>query len=109
MTIAGINFGSTTSYTCQYTTTPAGGDTCNLKPLTNYLGNGGSGTEDYGTNNGFAWDETGSAVNIASSGTSTVKQIDDESLIIKYAATPQITTPFGPYQAQTDFIAVPVY
>ena len=109
MTIAGINYGSTTSYTCQYTTTPAGGDTCNLKPLTNYLGQGGSGTEDYGTGNGFAWDETGSAVNIASSGTSTVKQIDDESLIIKYAATPQITTPFGPYQAQTDFIAVPVY
>jgi hypothetical protein len=109
MTIAGVNYGSTTSYSCQYTTTPAGGDTCNLKPLSNYLGKGGSGTEDYGTDNGFAWDETGTAVNIASSGTSTIKQIDDEALIIKYAATPQITTPFGPYQAQTDFIAVPVY
>lgn len=109
LTIAGINYGSTTSYTCQYTTTPVGGDTCNMKPLANYRGMGGSGTEDYGTTNGFAWDETGSATNIASSSSSTIKQVDDEALIIKYAATPQITTPFGPYQAQTDFIAVPVY
>jgi hypothetical protein len=117
MTIAGINFGSTTSYTCQYTTTPAGGDTCNMKPLANYIGKGGSGTEDFcavdcntaDTGNGFAWDETGSAVNIASSASSTVKQVDDEALILKFAATPSITTPFGPYAVSTDFIAVPTY
>jgi hypothetical protein len=112
MTIAGINFGSTTSYTCSYGDAPLSigpGDTCNLLPLSNYLGGGGSGTETYDTTNGYAWNETGTAVNIASSGSSTIKQIDDEALILKYAATPQITTPFGPYQAQTDFIAVPVY
>jgi len=108
MTIAGINFGSTTSYTCTYGTPP--GNTCNLRPLTNYLGAGTSGSsESYGTTNGFAWDESGSAVNIASSASSTVKQIDDEALILKFAATPSITTPFGPYAAQTDFIAVPTY
>jgi hypothetical protein len=108
MTIAGINSGSTTSYTCTYGTPP--GNTCDLKPLSNYLGSGTSGsTEAYGTGNGFAWDETGTAVNIASSSSSTVKQIDDESLILKFAATPSITTPFGPYAAQTDFIAVPTY
>jgi len=108
MTIAGINSGSTTSYTCTYGTPP--GNTCNLKPLSNYLGAGASGsTEAYGTSNGFAWDESGSAVNIASSASSTVKQVDDESLILKFAATPSITTPFGPYAAQTDFIAVPTY
>ena len=117
MTIAGVNFGSTSSYSCSYGDTAlsiAAGNTCNLKPLAGYICDGSSGTETYDTApavcaNGFAWDETGTAVNIASSGTSTVKQIDDEALIMKYAATPQITTPFGPYQAQTDFIAVPVY
>jgi hypothetical protein len=108
LTIAGINSGSTSSYSCTYGTPP--GNTCNMKPLSNYLGSGTSGsTEAYGTANGFAWDETGTAVNIASSASSTVKQVDDEALILKYAATPSITTPFGPYAAQTDYIAVPTY
>jgi hypothetical protein len=108
MTIAGINHGSTTSYTCAYGTPP--GNTCNMMPLSNYLGAGTNSTDaTYGTTNGFAWDETGSAVNIASSASSTVKQVDDEALVMKFAATPSITTPFGPYAAQTDFIAVPTY
>jgi hypothetical protein len=108
MTIAGINSGSTTSYSCTYGTPP--GNTCNEQPLTNYLGAGTSGSsEAYGTSNGYAWDETGTAVNVASSATSTVKQVDDEALILKFAATPSITTPFGPYANQTDFIAVPTY
>jgi len=108
MTIAGINFGSTTSYTCTYGTPP--GNTCNLHPLNNYLGEGTSGSsEAYGTANGYAWDESGSATNIASSASSTIKQIDDEAIVLKFAATPSITTPFGPYAAQTDFIAVPTY
>jgi hypothetical protein len=107
MTIAGVNSGSTTSYTCSYIANP---NNCNMKPLSNYLGSGTSGSnEAFGVTNGFAWDETGAAVNIASSASSTVKQIDDEALIMKYAATPSITTPFGPYSAQTDFIAVPTY
>lgn len=121
MTIAGINGGSTTSYTsCTYgdaTASIGAGDFCNLKPISGYICSGASGSETYveGTPdgvacpNGYAWDESGSAVNIASSSTSTVKQVDDEAIIMKYAATPSITTPFGPYQAQTDFIAVPVY
>jgi hypothetical protein len=108
MTIAGINSGSTTSYSCTYGTPP--GNTCNLHPLSNYLGSGTTGsTEAFGSTNGFAWDESGTAVNIASSASSTVKQIDDEALILKFAATPSITTPFGPYAAQTDFIAIPTY
>jgi hypothetical protein len=108
MTIAGINSGSTTSYACTYGSPP--GNTCNMRPLSNYLGAGTSGSsEAYGTTNGFAWDESGTAINIASSASSTVKQVDDEALVLKYAATPSITTPFGPYAAQTDFIAVPTY
>jgi hypothetical protein len=101
-----LNSGSTTSYTCAY---GPSGNSCNLEPLSNYLGSGGTGTEAFGTGNGFAWNETGTAVNIASSSSSTIKQIDDEALILKFAATPSITTPFGQYQAQTDFIAVPTY
>src|SRR5581483_9373995 len=106
MTIAGINSGSTTSYTCTY---GGPGNTCDMEPLSNYMGNGSSGSELYGANNGFAWDESGTAVNIASSAGSTVKQVDDEALILKFAATPSITTPFGRYEAKTDMIAVPTY
>ncbi|HET7529072.1 MAG TPA: hypothetical protein VFJ84_02490 [Candidatus Saccharimonadales bacterium] len=117
MTVGGINSGSTTSYSCQYgdvTASIAAGDTCNMKPLAGYICDGGAGTETYDEHptlcpNGYAWDESGAAVNIASSSSSTIKQVDDEAIMIKYAATPQITTPFGPYQAQTDFIAVPTY
>jgi hypothetical protein len=54
-------------------------------------------------------DESGTAGPIASSAGSTVKQIDDEALILKFAAHPLITTPFGTYQAQADFIAVSTY
>jgi hypothetical protein len=109
MTVAGINGGSTTSYTCTYGNTT---DVCNMQPLSGYLGQGTVGSINtfvYGTGNGFNWDESGSPVNIASSGSSTIKQVDDEALVLKYAATPSITTPFGPYAAQTDFIAVPNY
>jgi hypothetical protein len=106
MTVAGINSGSTTSYTCTY---GGPGNTCNMEPLANYLGGGSGGSETYGSGNGFAWNETGTAVNIASSASSTVKQVDDEAIIMKFAATPSITTPFGIYNAQTDMIAVPTY
>jgi hypothetical protein len=108
MTVAGVNAGSTTSYSCTYGSPP--GNTCDLEPLTNYLGAGTLGsTEAYGTSNGFAWNETGTAANIASSASSTIKQIDDEALILKFAATPSITTPFGLYAAKSDFIAIPTY
>jgi hypothetical protein len=111
MTVAGVNYGSTTSYSCTYGDTTAlipvsAGNSCSLHPSTNYLGNGTSGsTEDYGTANGFAWVDDGTATQIASSSTA----IDDEALILKFAATPSITTPFGTYVAQSDYIAVPTY
>jgi hypothetical protein len=116
MTVAGVNSGSVTSYTCQYgytvptptgSSTPiAAGDTCSLMPSTNYLGKGTNASDaDYNTTNGFAWDESGTARQIASSTTA----IDDEALILKFAATPSITTPFGPYAAKSDYIAVATY
>jgi hypothetical protein len=120
MTVAGVNNGSTSSYSCQYgytVPTPTGsatpivaGNTCDLMPDSTYLGKGTNAADaDYGTTNGFAWDETGTSRIIASSSSSTIKQVDDEALIMKFAATPSITTPFGTYTALTDLIAVPTY
>jgi hypothetical protein len=110
MTVAGVNCGSTTSYTC------TGTGTANLVRNTAYDGDGSATYETTDadqivgpTANGYAWDESGTAVPIASSAGSTVKQIDDEALILKFAAHPLITTPFGTYQAQADFIAVSTY
>jgi hypothetical protein len=108
MTIAGVNCGSTTSYTCVYSS-----NSNDLAPQTNYIGKSGNvycnicSTADSG--NGYAWDESGSAVTIASSASSTIKQVDDEALVLKFAASPTITTPFGAYSVQADFIAVPTY
>jgi hypothetical protein len=97
MTIAGVNCGSTTAYTCTFTT-----GAYNLTRDANYDGNGGN---TYGTSQGYAWDETGTADQIASS----TGAVDDESLILIFAATPNIITPTGSYQAQGDFIVVATY
>lgn len=117
MTVAGVNCNSTTSYTCTGT---GGANPANLVRDAAYDGDGttsyhGTGdTTDFDqingpSTNGYAWDESGTAVQIASSASSTIKQIDDEALILKFAAHPLITTPFGSYQAQADFIAVSTY
>lgn len=100
MTVAGTNCGSTTSYTCAYAS-----GTNNLDPSTNYIG---AAANAFGTTNGFAWVEGGTATQIADTPGAT-KVIDDEALVLKFAATPSITTPFGSYAAQADFIAVPTY
>ncbi|HEX5395316.1 MAG TPA: hypothetical protein VFW52_03145 [Candidatus Saccharimonadales bacterium] len=101
MTVGGVNGGSTTSgaYTCDYA---AGPNTCKLEPSSNYLGAGSVGSESYGTTNGFAWVDDGTVTSLASSTT----VVEDEALILRFAATPSITTPFGSYTAQADFIAV---
>ncbi|MBI5906944.1 hypothetical protein HY857_02710 [Candidatus Saccharibacteria bacterium] len=100
MTVAGTNCGSTTSYTCAYAS-----GTNNLDPSTNYIG---AAANTFGTTNGYAWVEGGTATQIADTPGAT-KVIDDEALVLKFAATPSITTPFGSYAAQADFIAVPTY
>jgi hypothetical protein len=110
MTVGAINCGSVSSYTCTFS---AG--TYNLTRDASYDGNGtNTYTTDSGavggtTNQGYAWDDGGTARTIASSAASATKVIDDEALILKFAATPSITTPFGLYAAQADFIAVPTY
>jgi hypothetical protein len=104
MTVSGVNCRSTTSYTCAYAS-----GTNNLQQQTNYIGGTNSTTFGASAGKGFAWDESGSTQTIASSAASTIKQVDDEALILNFAATPSITTPFGSYTVQADFIAVPTY
>jgi hypothetical protein len=99
MTIGGTNCANPTAssaYSCVYAS-----GTEHLVPSSNYVGATGA----YGTTNGFAWVQSGTATQIASSST----VVADEALILRFAATPSITTPFGAYAAQTDFIAVPTY
>lgn len=111
LTVAGVNCGSSSSYgSC------TGTADSHLARTANYDGNGGTtytsesdqsvtGT----TTNGYAWDEGGTAVSLASSAAAGTKQVDDEALILKFAATPSITTPFGSYTAKADFVAVSTY
>lgn len=116
MTIAGINCGSVsgTAYTCTFASACT-----NLQPQSNYTGaayNYDSSTDcsqghsaTYGTTNGYAWDDTGTYHTIASSGSSTQKVVSNEALMLKFAATAQVTTPTGIYQTQADFIATPTF
>ena len=103
MTIAGINCGSTTSYTCTFSS-----GSYNLARDAEYDGDG-SNTYQTGGSNNFAWDDTGTADRIASSAGSSVKVVDDEAMILKFAATSSITTPTGQYTVQADFIATPTF
>ncbi len=100
-TVAGTNCGSTTSYTCVLTS-----GSNNLKAATNYIG---ATATSYGVSAGYAWDETGTSGTIATSAGSSVKVVDDEALMIKYAATAATTSPTGSYSVNTDYIAVPTY
>jgi hypothetical protein len=107
MTVAGVNCGSVNpvSYTCVYAT-----GNSNVKPDAAYQGQGTFGSSYvYGTANGFAWDDSGAADRIASSAGSAVKVVDDEALMLKFAATAGITTPTGQYTVQADFIATPTF
>jgi hypothetical protein len=112
MTIAGINCGSTSAYSCDFST-----GTTNLVRNAEYDGNGGntyvadsdqvtSGT----TSAGYAWEANpATTTTIASSTGSTVKVVDDEALVLKFAALSGITTPTGSYTVQADFIATATF
>lgn len=74
----------------------------NLVRDTNYDGDG-TGT------GGFAWDDTGTADIIASSAGSSIKVIDDEALVLKFAATSSVTTPTGQYTVTSTYIATATF
>ena len=112
MTIAGINGGSTSAYSCA-----SGGTGCNMVRDGEYNGNGTgtfvadsdqvtSGT----TSSGYAWNaDPTQTTTIATSTGSSIKVVDDEALILKFAAISGITTPTGSYTVQADFIATTTF
>ena len=114
MAIAGVNCGSTLAYTCTFASS-----TYNLIRDNEYDGdNSGQNNNTYvsdagvvaGTPTGeYSWDDSGTADRIASSASSSTKVIDDEALILKFAAKPAATTPTGSYQVQADFIATATF
>lgn len=108
MTVAGVNCESTTSYTCSF-----GAGNYNLVRDAAYDGDGTNNATNFNdtntvtgtTNNGYAWEDDGTITQIAASTT----YVDDEALLLKFAATSALITPFGTYSVQTDFIAVTTY
>lgn len=74
------------------------GSTSNLTRDTNYDGDGTAG-------GGWAWLDDGTTDQIASSST----VVDDEMLVLRFAATASVTTPTGSYTTQANFIATPTF
>lgn len=106
MTIAGVScyivpVAASGGYTCNYT---AG--SFNLAPQSGYIG---AAANAYGTTNGFAWVQNGTATTIASSASSTIRSVYYEGLIIKFGAVATTSTPTGSYAALADFIATPTF
>jgi predicted phage gp36 major capsid-like protein len=54
---------------------------------------------------GYAWTESGAFTSVATS----TDVIDDEAVVLGFGAVAALTTPPGQYQAQADFIAIPMY
>ncbi len=116
MTVAGVNCTDVGSnYTCNYAVSGSNlclkanyqqtGYTCGAGNT--YVATAGSNASD---TNKYAWDDSGSSIiSIAGSDASTLKVVANEALMLKFAATAQITTPTGLYQAQADFVATPTY
>jgi len=118
MTIAGINCGSVTAYTCDFLTAGGGGVAGTDYNLQRDAEFDGAGAGVYvtdanqvagATNGGYAWDATGAVDRIASSASSTVKVVDDEAMVLKFAGTAGITTPTGSYTVQADFLATATF
>ncbi len=102
MTVAGVNCGSVPapSYSCVFAS-----GTNNLKQVSNYIG---ATTTTYGVTTGFAWQDSGATTTIAST-TGSTKVIDDEALILRFAATAQATTPTGSYAVTSTYVATSTY
>lgn len=111
MTVAGVNCKSSASYAACTGTSDS--------HLARDAAYDGLGTTSYTaeadqtvtttTSNGYAWDESGTSTILATSSGASTKQVDDEALILKFAATPAITTPFGSYAGYADYVCVATY
>lgn len=95
MTALPVNIGSTGAYT-----------TANLARDAAYAGDG----TNVGAGGGFAWDDDATtAVTIASSAAAAIKVLDDEALVLKFAALAAATTPTGAYSVVSNYIATSTY
>ncbi len=81
--------------TAEFVNTGSGGTTTAVTRDGEYDGSGG----------GYAWNESGALTPVASASGA----VDDEALILKFAAVAAITTPTGSYQAQAKFVATPTF
>ena len=102
VTVKGTNCNgtSTTAYACDMTS-----GTNKLVASSGYIGGAGGSTTTYGDTNGWAWDHTGATEQLASS----TGPVDDETLILGFAATPVITTPTGSYTVTSTYIATSTF
>ncbi len=107
MTIGGVNCKATLSYTCNYGTN----GNSHLLPNAQYDGSGftAGSANTYGTGQGFAWREDGNTDTIATTTAGANSAVDNEALILRFAATPNIVTPTGSYTVQADYIAVATF
>ncbi len=87
------------------------GTTTNLQRDAEYDGDAATGgTCNTGTGaNCWTWNETTTPATVASSAGSSVKVVDDEMIVIRYAAANSVTTPTGQYTVTSTFIATPTY
>ncbi len=99
VTVGGTNCNgtSTTSYSCDM-----GSGTNKLIASSGYIGNT---TTAFGTNNGFAWQDNASTAQLASSS----GPVDDETIVLKFAGTPALTTPTGSYTVTSTYIATATF
>ncbi len=99
--VAGTNCNgtTTTAYTCDMSS--------GLNLLVAQSGYIGIDATHYGDTNGFAWDHSGSATpELLAKSTGPV---DNETIVLKFAATPGITTPTGTYTVTSTYIATSTF
>lgn len=97
------------AYTCNATThslTPTANYECDATDATTSFSSFDTGGQVGGTTTcSYAWDETGTQENVATS----TGVVAGEGLIFEFAATPELTTPTGSYTAEANFVATPTY
>ncbi|MDZ7744728.1 MAG: hypothetical protein U5K77_03140 [Candidatus Saccharibacteria bacterium] len=86
-----------------------GGLTSNMVRDADYRGDGSTGNATACTGAAdepcWAWDPTGDVVPIASSN----DVLDNEVLLIQFAATASLTTPTGQYAVTSTYVATPTF
>jgi hypothetical protein len=118
VTVAAINCGSSTTYGCNY-----GTGVYSMVRNAVYDGTGGNtyptdgslsdlGRVSPNTQAGYAWDDGDGGIiprTLADSGSGSIKVVDNEVLLLKFAAAASITTPTGQYTVVSTYVATPSY